>query len=76
MSEGKTETLEVNTGTNKSQGHFKDKGAIIRFDHAWQKRELEEEARKEGRALSNFLLRELGNARGWADRDQETGERL
>lgn len=56
------------------QGHFKQKGAVIRFDHAWQKAELEREAEADGRSLNSFLVRELGKRRKWKDRDQETGE--
>lgn len=73
MQENKTETV---VGQHKGQGHFKDKGIVIRLDHAWQKTELEEEARQQGRSLNNYLIRELGKRRKWKDRDPVTGEIL
>ncbi len=56
------------------RGHFAEKGIVIRCDHAWQKQEIEEEARKAGRSVNNFLIHELGKRRKWVNRDPETGE--
>lgn len=72
----KNETKTLVGEPHKGQGHFKDKGIVIRLEHAWQKQDLEEEARLDGRSLNNYLIRKLGALRGWAHRDPDTGEKI
>lgn len=57
----------------QEKGAFAEKGIIIRFEHTWQKQEIEEDARRAGRSVSNFLIHELGKRRKWIKRDPETG---
>jgi len=74
MHKDEAETLVKDELGKRDKGAFAAKGMAIRFDHAWQKREIEEEARNAGRSVSNFLIRELGKRRKWFNRDPETGK--
>lgn len=62
------------TETTQEKGAFAERGIALRFDHTWQKQEIEQEAKKAGRSVNNFLIHELGKRRKWVNRDPETGQ--